>query len=252
VTVVTGGGHGLGRAIALALAPSSAAVAVLGRNVDALAETEARLRRAGVHAFHTFCDVRDPASVQEAHARVQADLGAATVLVNNAGVAPTAPVLRLSLEDWQRALDVNATAALLCIQAWAPAMCEAGWGRVVNIASMAGLQGGVYLAAYAASKHALVGLTRAAAADLAPKGVTVNAICPGYVDTDMTDGGVQRLVRARGVSEAEALDMVLASADQARLLSTEEVAARVVHLCGEDAGDTTGKAIAMTGGSRTP
>ena len=152
------------------------------------------------------------------------------MLVNNAGAAASMPVARTSLEDWNRLMAVNATGAFLCTRAFLPGMLERQWGRVVNVASTAGLSGGKYLAAYSAAKHALVGLTRSAAAEVAGTGVTVNAVCPNFVDTEMTAETVDRIVAKTGRTREEALAAALASAGQTRLISAEEVAAAVVSL----------------------
>jgi NAD(P)-dependent dehydrogenase (short-subunit alcohol dehydrogenase family) len=166
----------------------------------------------------------------QALSRAAAELGPVAVLVNNAGAAGSMPLARTSLEDWNRLIAVNATGAFLCTRAFLPGMLDRKWGRVVNLASTAGLSGGKYLAAYSAAKHALVGLTRSVAAEVAGTGVTVNAVCPGFVDTDMTAETVARIVEKTGRSRDEALAAALASVGQTRLISAEEVAAAVVSL----------------------
>jgi NAD(P)-dependent dehydrogenase (short-subunit alcohol dehydrogenase family)/enamine deaminase RidA (YjgF/YER057c/UK114 family) len=229
VAVVTGAGRGIGAAIARAMADAGLHVVVAARNRDQIERQTAGLVAAGRQARAVVCDVTSEASVQ-ALSRAAAELGPVAVLVNNAGAAGSMPLARTSLEDWNRLIAVNATGAFLCTRAFLPGMLDRKWGRVVNLASTAGLSGGKYLAAYSAAKHALVGLTRSVAAEVAGTGVTVNAVCPGFVDTDMTAETVARIVEKTGRSRDEALAAALASVGQTRLISAEEVAAAVVSL----------------------
>jgi NAD(P)-dependent dehydrogenase (short-subunit alcohol dehydrogenase family)/enamine deaminase RidA (YjgF/YER057c/UK114 family) len=233
VAVVTGAGRGIGAATARALADSGLSVVVAARNRDQIEQQAAELAARGHRARAVVCDVTSEASVQTL-SREAAELGPVAVLVNNAGAAASMPVVRTSLDDWNRLMAVNATGAFLCTRAFLPGMLERRWGRVVNIASTAGLGGGKYLAAYSAAKHALIGLTRSAAAEVAGTGVTVNAVCPGFVDTEMTAETVARIVAKTGRSREEALAAALASAGQTRLISAEEVAAAVVSLAAAD------------------
>jgi NAD(P)-dependent dehydrogenase (short-subunit alcohol dehydrogenase family) len=168
--------------------------------------------------------------------------------VNNAGIARSNPVKGLTLEEWDRILSVNATGTFLCTRAFLGGMIERGWGRVINVASVAGLQGGPYMAAYSASKHAQVGFTRALAAEVADQGVTANAICPGYVDTAMADYAVTRIVGKTGLSYEEALQSILATNPQERLIRPEEVAHVALMLCSVDAEGINGQAIVIDGG----
>ena len=170
------------------------------------------------------------------------------ILVNNAGIAMAAPLVRTSLADWQRLLDVNATGAFLCTRAFLPSMFERGWGRIVNIASTAAISADRYIGAYAASKHALLGLTRAAAAEAATSGVTVNAVCPGFLRTDMTAESVARVAAATGRTPDEAQAAIAARNPQRRLIEPDEVAAAVAYLCSDAARGVNGASLLLDGG----
>jgi NAD(P)-dependent dehydrogenase (short-subunit alcohol dehydrogenase family) len=247
--LVTGGGRGIGAAIAGALAHRGARVVVAARHlaeVEALAEA---LRPAHGEVFAARVDVADPASVTELARTAARLVGGIDILVNNAGSASSAPIQRITLEGWHQVLAVNATGTLLCTQAFLPAMLTRGWGRIVNVASVAGLQGGRYIAAYSASKHAVMGFTRSAAAEVAGTGVTVNAVCPGYVDTPMTGQTLARISQRTGRTRVEALESLLSHAGQPRLVSSAEVAETVVGLCQESASALNGQAILLDAGA---
>lgn len=245
--VVTGGGRGIGAAAAAALAEEGATVSVTARNMEQVVEVAARLRDRGREAYAFRCDVTIPMDVRDLALSAREAMGRVDILVNNAGTATSNPLGRITLDEWNHLMGVNATGTFLCTQAMMDGMVERHWGRVVNVASVAGLDGAPYVSAYTASKHAVVGFTRAVAAEVAGMGVTVNAVCPAYVDTPLTDETVTRIVRKTGMSESEALEAMLLQAGQSRLIEAEEVADEIVALCGEDAAAITGQAIVIDG-----
>jgi 3-hydroxybutyrate dehydrogenase len=246
--VVTGGGRGIGRAVARALAEEGAAVVVSARSTKEIEAVAAELVANGHTAHAVTCDVADEASVRTLAEAAAKLLGTVDVLVNNAGIALSNPVKRLPLEEWNRIMAINATGTFLCTRAFIQGMIDRGWGRVINVASVAGLRGGRYIAAYSASKHAQIGFTRALAAEVADQGITVNAICPGYVDTPMTEYSVSRMVEKAGISEEDALEHILALSPQHRLIRPEEIAHVAVMLCGKNGEGISGQAIAIDGG----
>jgi NAD(P)-dependent dehydrogenase (short-subunit alcohol dehydrogenase family) len=221
--VVTGGTRGIGAAIAARFTAAGDDVVAVGR---------------------AECDVTDEAAVTALFEGV----GPVDVLVNNAGVASSAPLERTTLADWREQLEVNATGAFLCTRAALPGMVERNGGRIVTVASTAGVVGSRYTAAYTASKHAAVGLTRAVAAELAGTGVTANAVCPAFVRTDMTSASVRRIVERTGRSEADAEATLAAAAPLGRLLEPDEVAFAVVFLAAPEAGAINGQTLILDGG----
>lgn len=245
--VITGGGQGIGAAIARALAAEGAAVVVAARNLDRIRAVAEAIERAGGKARAVRCDVTDPSSVRALASAASRQGTAIDILINNAGMAHSAPLHKITLEDWERVFAVNATGTFLCTQAFVPGMLERGRGSVVNIASTAGLAGGRYIAAYAAAKHAVIGFTRSVAAELEGTGVTCNAVCPGYVDTEMTDQSVARVAARTGKSAEDALAAMLSASDQKRLITPEEVAQAVLKLCDPGGKRVNGTAVKITG-----
>ena len=191
--VVTGGGRGIGAAVAEALAGAGARVTVMGRNRDALAAEAEKLRRS-TQAQAVEIDVSEPESVEQAFARAAQEFGPPAILINNAGQAASAPFQKTDMALWRRMLDVNLTGSFLCAQAAVAGMLQGGYGRIVNVASIAGLAGAPYIAAYCAAKHGVIGLTRALALEFARKNITVNAVCPAYTETDMVGATVANIV----------------------------------------------------------
>ncbi len=230
VALVTGGGRGIGRAVALALAGAGAAVAVTGRSAASLEETVAAISAAGGRAIALPGDVGDPEAVRAAFTATRAAFGPVSILVANAGITASMKLIDTPDALWEQIMRVNVSGAFYCCKAAAPDMIAAGWGRIITIASIGGLQGMPYSAAYSASKHALIGLTRSLAGELARHGITVNAVCPGWTATAMLEEAVANLAAKTGRATDEARAALLAAGDQARAVSPEEVAAAVLRL----------------------
>jgi 3-hydroxybutyrate dehydrogenase len=247
--LVTGGGKGIGRAVALDLARAGAAVAVGARTAKDVEAVAAEVERAGGRAAALVLDVADPGSVRAAFAAARQALGGIDILVNGAGVAPTAPVAKTPDALWRQALETNLSGTFYCLREVLPEMTARGWGRVVNVASIAGKTGYPYIGAYAASKHGVLGLTKCAALEVAALGVTVNAVCPGYVDTPMLEAGVARIVEKTGLGAEEARRRLADMSPQKRLYTAEEVSLLVLFLCGEGAGGINGQALSLDGGT---
>ena len=243
--VVTGGGRGIGGAIAMELAKLGATLSLLGRNAEQL---EAQAASLPTEVAAVQCDVADEQSVHDAFAAARERFGDPYVLVNNAGQAESVAFTEMSRALWDRMLAVNLTGTMLCTQQVLPAMLNAHGGRVINIASTAGLRGYTKTAAYCAAKHAVIGLTRALALETARSGITVNAVCPGYTDTDMARTAVDGLVAKLGITDDEAVAMLTRINPQRRLVQPVEVASAVAWLCTPESAAVTGQAIAVAGG----
>ncbi len=250
--VVTGGGRGIGAAIARALADAGAGVVVAARTYAEIEQVAWDLRERGARAFSAFCDVTDEGNVRALCEDAHRHLGTVDIVVNNAGVSASSPLHRITLGEWNRVLAVNATGTFLCTREFVPAMVERNWGRVINIASVAGLEGARYVSHYAAAKHAVIGLTRSVALELAGSGVTVNAICPAYVDSPMTKRTLANVQARAGLPREGALAAVLATTGQERLITPQEVAAAVLDLCRDEAASVSGQTIVLAAGGRTP
>ncbi|MBD0327144.1 MAG: SDR family oxidoreductase [Pyrinomonadaceae bacterium] len=249
--LITGGGRGIGRAVALLFAREGARVALVARTAQQVEQVADEIRATfNTEAVAAVCDVSDAESVARAFASVIESFGGGVdILVNNAGIAESAPLIKTSDELWQRLLAVNLTGTFLCTRAALPAMIERGWGRVINIASIAGKTGAPYVSAYTASKHGVLGLTRSVALEVALKGVTVNAICPGYVETEMTEQAISNITKKTGKSESEARDVLNRMSPQNRMVTPEEVAALALLLASEEGRGINGQAINVDGGS---
>ncbi|AZO56647.1 MULTISPECIES: SDR family NAD(P)-dependent oxidoreductase [unclassified Mesorhizobium] len=242
--LVTGGGSGVGRAIARALAEAGVDVTICGRREAELAKVASENDRIrGIAA-----DVTDEAAMASLYKAAEASRGAFDIVVANAGMAGSTPAHKTSLADWQRTLDVNLTGAFLTVKPALAGMTARKSGRIVFIASTAGLKGYAYVAPYVAAKHGVVGLMRALAAETAKSGVTVNAVCPGFVETDMLEESIQRIIEKTGRSAGEARASLASTNPQGRFIQPQEIAEAVLWLCGDAAQSVTGQAISISGG----
>jgi NAD(P)-dependent dehydrogenase (short-subunit alcohol dehydrogenase family) len=246
---ITGGGKGIGEAIAQGLAQVGITVAVSARTVGDIERVATTITERGGQALAVPCDVTQPASIAEAVARLRQTLGPITILVNNAGAADSHKFIGHDDALWHKMMDTNLNSVYYVTKAVAPMMVEAGWGRIINIASIAAKMGARYMAAYSASKHGVLGLTRALAVELMPHGITVNAVCPGYVDTPMTAQTVANIVARTRLTEAEARAVLEKTSPQNRLITPAEVAHVVRMLVDENARGLTGQALNVDGGT---
>ena len=244
--VVTGGGSGIGAATAEALLRTGARVTLMGRDLTRLHAQREALRALGEVACASV-DVTEEAAVAAAFEQA----GPVDVLINNAGQAQAAPFTQTDIALWQRMLDVNLTGVFLCTRAVLPGMLERGYGRIVNVASTAGQIGYAYVAAYCAAKHGVVGLTRALALEVATKGITVNAVCPGYTETELLRASLDQITSKTSRSEQEARSILLRYNPQHRFVAPEEVANAALWLCMPGSAAITGQSISVSGGEVT-
>jgi len=241
--VVTGGASGIGEAIAERLAETGMRITLMGRNAERLSATAERLNTASQQVDITCAD-----EVRHGFAAAVQANGPVSILINNAGSAESCPFTKMDNDLWDRMLAVNLTGTYLCSRSVVNAMSKAGFGRIINIASTASRKGYAYVSAYCAAKHGVLGLTRALALELARKGVTVNAVCPGFTDTDMLARSLDTIVESTGMQRDEALAELVKNNPQGRLIAPREVAETVVWLCSTGSASITGQAIAVAGG----
>jgi NAD(P)-dependent dehydrogenase (short-subunit alcohol dehydrogenase family) len=246
--VVTGAGRGIGRAIALAFARAGDDVAVVARTAADLETLVADIEELGRRCVALPCDVTDPAQVSDMSVRVIEALGGVDILVNNAGNAESHPFLNHPDELWHHMLAANLTSVYYVTKAFTPALIAGGGGHIINIASVAARVGAKYVAAYTAAKHGVLGLTRALAVELLSHNITVNAICPGFVDTPMTQASISNIVDRTGMAESQVREALEKTNPQKRLIAPEEVAAVALFLAQESSNGITGQAINVDGG----
>lgn len=241
--VITGASRGIGATIAMRLAEAGAATVLIGRDAKALAEQNGRIP----NSQSVICDVTNAGQVERAFSELLAQ-APVDILVNNAGAAESAPFMKTSDALLDRMVSVNLGSAFRCSRAVLPQMLAGGYGRIINVSSIAGLRGYPYVTAYVASKHALVGFTRALAMEVVQKGVTVNAVCPGYTDTDLVRGAASAISAKTGRSEGDVVKEMIRTNPLGRLIRAEEIAESVAWLCGPETDSITGQAIPIAGG----
>lgn len=250
--IVTGGGRGIGEAISLALAKEGCSVAVAGRTISYLEKVAEQIRSLGRDALAVTCDVADPQSVESLFAQVDQRWGKLDILVNNAGQSHSNLLARLSLETWRLMLDVNLTGTFLCSQAALRRMLPRKSGRIINIASTAAQKGFRYAGAYAAAKHGVLGLTRSMALETATYGITVNAVCPGWVETEMLERTISTISAKTKMTPEQSKEWLASESPQKRVMQPEEIAFATVFLACDEACGITGQALIVAGGEAMP
>ncbi len=246
--VITGGGSGIGLAIAEALARRGADITIMGRNRPLLDKRVGELAHFGTRVAAETVDVTDPTTIETAFSQANERLGKPSILINNAGIVRSAPFAKTNLAMWQEVMATDLTGAFLCIGQVLKGMVDGGFGRIVNIASTAGLTGIPYATAYCAAKHGMIGLTRALAREVAKTAVTVNAVCPGYTDTAVVKGALDNISSKTGRNRDDALAQLVSHNPQGRLIQPSEVAETVAWLCMPTSASITGQSILVAGG----
>ena len=249
IVLVTGGSRGIGRSIARAFAARGSQVVLTGRTQATLESVAEEIHRLGGKALPLTCDVTHKEQVEALKDKVTSQLGPVQVLINNAGIAPAAGFLEMADNLWEEVLRVNLTGTYYCSKVFLPEMIASRWGRIINIASIVAKVAYSHTSAYTTSKHAVLGLTRALALEMARSGVTVNAICPGYVETDLTLNNAKLMAEKTGKGVEEALKLMKGSSPQQRLIAPAEVAELALMLASKSADGITGQAINIDGGA---
>lgn len=247
--LITGGGRGIGQACAIALAKAGAQVAVAARSSNQIEQVAKEIEALGRPALAITIDVSKTSSVESAFQQLTEKWGGCDILVNNAGIAASAPITKCSEELWSEIMEINLNGVFRCMKMALPSMLARGWGRIINIASIAGKAGAPYISAYAASKHGVLGLTKAAAQDVANKNITINAICPGYVETEMGETAIKTIISKTGATKEQARSTLEQMTPQKRLFQPEEVAFLTVSLASPLASGINGQAINICGGA---